>query len=280
MPPAEQKKRRENREQKERRKLFSNKLGGYVFVSVCNQNLSPATAARLIYLSTFLNYDGIIYKTERTPMMRGDLSQIMMLSKSETYTFWGKVKNTFISEPEEGFLRFCDDFSFRGKMPKSLQQFQQFYIKSVQDLYKKTPTRKHKYLGYVFSLLQYINIEHNILCFNPTEKLLNDIRPITVNDFCRMIGYDIRNRARLLETYASITFPFEGKNERFCSFITDRGDIGKAMIIVNPHILYHGQDGEHVRKLGKFCEPKIECSTSFCGKKKGGLYGAVSFLHH
>ena len=126
MPPAEQKKRRENREQKERRKLFSNKLGGYVFVSVCNQNLSPATAARLIYLSTFLNYDGIIYKTERTPMMRGDLSQIMMLSKSETYTFWGKEKTHLYRNPKRDFSVFAMTFRFAVRCLKVCNSFNSF----------------------------------------------------------------------------------------------------------------------------------------------------------
>ena len=102
-------------------------------------------------------------------------------------------------------------------------------------------------------MLPFVNTEYNILCYNPTEKDLNYVLPLSVNDFCAAIGYNVENRARLLQTYAEITFLVNGHLEQLCSFVTNGADIGTSKIFINPHILYFGKCPKQVELLGKFC---------------------------
>ena len=102
-------------------------------------------------------------------------------------------------------------------------------------------------------MLPFVNTEYNILCYNPTEKDLNYVLPLSVNDFCATIGYNVANRARLLQTYAEITFLVNGHLEQLCSFVTNGADIGISKIFINPHILYFGKSPKQVELLGKFC---------------------------
>lgn len=131
--------------------------------------------------------------------------------------------------------------------------YQKFFIDAVRTLYRNTAPKKHKHLGYVFQMLPFVNTEYNILCYNPTEKDLNYVLPLSVNDFCATIGYNVANRARLLQTYAEITFLVNGHLEQLCSFVTNGADIGISKIFINPHILYFGKCPKQVELLGKFC---------------------------
>lgn len=239
----------------EKLKHRRNNKSKFCFVSAEEQDstVPPATMARIVFLATFLGYDGILRVNLQKKMKRSDLGDILQLKKSEVYNFWNEVKGKYLFENENGFLRMCSEFSCKGKLSYG-GRYQQIFVNSVQELYRKTPPRQHKYLGYVFQMLPYINVEYNILCTKPMEKNLDLVDPITIDGFCSAIGYSKDQRARLMRVYASITFPVDGKQEQFCAFVTHGADLGRTMIFVNPHILYHGKQDAQTQILGKLCD--------------------------
>ena len=103
-------------------------------------------------------------------------------------------------------------------------------------------------------MLPFINIEYNMLCKNPLEENLDDVEVLTVKEFCEIIGYDYSQISRLANIYKQITFDVKGRQERFCSFVTDGLDLANGQIFVNPRILYSGTDYVKVQVLGKFCQ--------------------------
>lgn len=249
---AEEEKRRLQGEQ---RRFWRKNAGQFYFASTEShyKNLRPATMVRLVYLATYIGYTGKLQLTERSPMKRDSLQKILCVSKSETYRFWGEVKDQYVFECDDGQLSMSDDFFFRGKLSYG-RHYQQLYIAAIRKLYQQTTPTKHKYLGYVFQMLPFINVEFNILCHNPDEKDLDNVNPLTIDEFCKTVGYSSANRARLLQEYAGITFLAGAQRECFCSFVTNGGNIGKARMFVNPHIIYHGSNGDNVQLLGKFCK--------------------------
>lgn len=246
---------KERVQRQEELKYRRNNKPKFCFVSAEEQinAIHPATMARLVYLATFLNYDGILKANLQRKMRRVDLESILQLKKSETYNFWNEVNGEYMYEDENGWLHMCSDFSCRGKLPYG-GRYQQIFVSSVQELYRKTRPQQHRYLGYVFQMLPYINIEYNILCTNPTEENLDLISHITLDDFCSAIGYSKNQRARLMRVYASITFSVDRKQEQFCAFVTPGADLGRTKIFVNPHILYHGKQDVQTQILGKLCD--------------------------
>jgi hypothetical protein len=85
------------------------------------------------------------------------------------------------------------------------------------------------------------------------ETKLDKVKPLTLDEFCALVGYDPTQRGRLLRDYDAIRFDVDGRAERFCSFVTSGADLTTARIFVNPHILYHGRHPQQVQILGKFC---------------------------
>lgn len=242
---------------KAERKLRRKAGDKYYFVrsDFGGDDLQPATKARLIFLATFIEYDtGRLMRTLRIPMRWEDLPEVMNISQSEVYRFRKEVAGSYIID-HGGALFAKDTAFFRGKFARNREgRYQQFFISAVRQLYRETPANRHKYLGYVFAMLPWVNLEYNILCHNPEEQNLANIEQITVSEFCELIGYSEKNKKRLLRIYKSITFLANGKNEYFCSFVTNGADIDTAQIFINPHILYKGSKAESVMILGKFCE--------------------------
>ncbi len=239
----------------EMRKQWRKNTPAFCFVSAeeQEQEIRPATMARLVYLATYLDYTGRLKRTERHPMKFSDLEDVLHLKKSEVYSFWNEVKDKYVFGDEKGCLCMHSSFARRGKLPYG-ERYQQIYINAVRALYNSTGSIRHKYLGYVFQMLPFINVEYNILCKNPMETNLDCIEQLSIDEFCVEVGYAPANRTRLMKAYASITFPVNGKREQFCAFITKGADIGSTKIIINPRVLYHGKKDLETQILGVLCD--------------------------
>lgn len=244
----------ERREREERERLWRKRVGAFFFVrdEYSEKELRPATKARLIYLATYLDYGGVLALSKCARMQFKNLQSVLALSKTEVHKFWNEVNGTYLAKDDQNGLLMVSECFKKGKLDNERIQYKKLFSKAVQQLYRRTEPAKHKYLGYVFQMLPFVNVEYNILCHNPTEKDLDYILPLSVNEFCGAIGYSVENRARLMQTYAKIRFPVGEHEEQFCSFVTNGTDIGKAKMFINPHVLYMGSDAQKVEVLGAF----------------------------
>ena len=251
--PEDQAEYAERKAQKQETKKRRDKAGHYYFASRDGNysELSSATMARLIYLATYMGYDGTLMITERKPMKRKDLQSVMGLSTKPVYDFWNAVKQRYTFEGEGKTLHMNKDYFHRGKINRATA-YQQLYNSAVRDLYRATKPTQHNRLGAVFQMLRWVNLEFNVLCYNPAERDLDRVEFMTLDDFCDKIGFDKSNRHRLIKDYSRITFPVNGVQKRFCSFVSDGTNIGTANIFVNPNIMYRGNSWERVEILGKF----------------------------
>lgn len=256
--PESQRLYKERKEQEQNhniRRLKEEELGNFYFTSRKEDfaDISPESLTRLIYLNTFMAHGNRVMLTERTPMHRRDLSKILKLSKATITRFWKEVNPKYIKETDEGLMLSNDVIFRRGAVTKG-NSYQRMYIKGIRNLYELTDISNHKYLGYLFRLLPFINIEYNLICSNPFEKELERVELISIADFCNMIGYDIAHISKLMKIYHDIQFDVGGRLERFCSFAYDGMRKKNAKILVNPHILYCGSDYTKVEVLGAFCK--------------------------
>ena len=237
-------------------KADSNKLT-YSFVNSASRitGVSMPTVARLIYLSTFTGFQkgGKLMITERTAMLKKDLPKVLNVSQSVAYSFCSEaIKGGYITE-KNNCLYLDNNVFKRGKLSREqYTQYQILYDRCVRNLYQQTATSKHKHLGYIFSMLPFINVEYNILCYDTFETDLDRIQPLTVSDFARLIDYDVSKVARLIKAYSKITFDVNGRQERFASFVDYKGNTGDLKICINPHIFYCGNSPEKVEILGMF----------------------------
>ena len=228
-------------------------LGSFV-MSTCRErqfsDLSTIDTTRLIFLCSYMGYDGLLIKNEHTPMKREDIPKIIGYSKSTTDTFLSNVRQ-YINENSNGTLQVVDTF-FRKKPKGSKERLTKFYVQAVRKLYKETPKSKRANLGRVFQMLEYVNVEFNILCENVYATELSEVSPMTLKQFCAETGYDWSQVSRLKRVFESITFPVNGEEQHFIAFVNTEGRPGECRIVINPHILYGGHNYEKVEVLGLF----------------------------
>lgn len=251
---AAYKRRKESQLQKLWWRKMIGELGYFYFLASDNDldKLSPATVARLIYLSTYLDYKNRFMLSQRRPLKKSDLEDILQLSKGAVFNFWHEVSPLYIVEDDNG-LKLNNPDMVRGEIPKDDHNaYQRLYIESIRRLYRQTAPSHHKHLGYVFALIPLINIEYNILCYDKYEKDIDAIHKITVADFCQLINYDLHDYRKLLRHYRDITFEVDGHKEYFLSCVSQGDDILHAHLFINPRIIYCGSDYKKVEVLGAF----------------------------
>lgn len=251
--------RKEQREQNQRRRNASNEFGDFYFIKGEQEfpELSPQTLARLIYLETYIGYANQtnksrnkLMKTQKTQMRREDLPEVLKVSRSLADEFWNEVSPKYVTADDEGLLYSNSEVFIRGALKrKEYTAYQKFYRDGIQSVYLSLKPSKHRYLGYVYQMLRFVNFEFNVLCFNPDETNKDRIEPMTVRQFCEEIGFNVSNWCRLENVYRNLRFKVGDNLEKFCAFVTDGGNKADMRIIVNPRIIYGGTDYQKVGAL-------------------------------
>ncbi len=253
------KKRKERERKNEQIRRVNSPLGKFFFVPSDEQfkGIAPETVTRLIYLSTFMDYENNrLMVSKRISMKRKDLVTVLNVSKATVSRFWKEISPTYIVESANGLLFTNKDVFKRGRIQnRKFLQYQKFYINGVRKLYEATETKNHKRLGCLFKLLPFINIEFNLLCYPKyiMETDLEKIELISIYEFCRWIDFDVKHLNDLVSAYRNICFDVNGRCERFCVLSYDGVNKRNAKICINPHILYNGSDYTKVEVLGAFC---------------------------
>jgi hypothetical protein len=240
---------------------MNSELGNFIFHIFKDtdnfKELKPQTAARLMYLSTYLGYkDNQLMITERKPMVKKDLKEVMQLKRSTFNGFYKEIIDGGYLLPIEGGLYLSTKHFDRGKLSKLLSpnknyRFTKVFIEATRKLYLSTEQNMHNCLGYIFKLIPYVNLQWNILCHNPLEQDKKHIEPMTVGELCNKIGYDVSKAGRLLQTFSKVLFEWNGEQQKFCSFVYEN-EKTNMRIFVNPNIFYAGSNWKEVSFLGIF----------------------------
>lgn len=225
----------------------------YVFGENLNMSdLKPQTAARLIYLASWLTYDNNYLKINNVKMTRGKMQELMRLRDRTFTNFLKEVTTAGYLIKDNDSYRLNDEIFKKGEIkldaPPDKKRFVRMYIKGIRELYRMTPQEKHANLGYIFKLIPYVSRKYNIICHNPLETDKDKVVSMTVGEFCKAIGYDETHASRLIKIYDSITFKVDGKEAYFCGY-RYAPQKKNMRFYVNPVIFFAGDDYELVEIL-------------------------------
>lgn len=197
-------------------------------------DIPPDTLARAAYLATYLRHGtNELWETRRTRLTRKHLSRLMNLQQTATDKFWSAVRGSLFNIDECGYINTIGQMFIHSKLVDISPSV-------LRELYLQIPPRKHKRLGYVLKMLPYLNPEYNILCHNPTEKNRQLVRPLTVGEFCEIIGFDKERAGTLISDYEQITFTVDGQREALCRFMNKGSSRLNSNIYINPRLVCKG----------------------------------------
>ena len=226
-------------------------------------DISLSSYTRLMYVSTFLTYDGYLGDIAVggvRAFSRSRLRDKMKLSSREFDYFWsemvaagifrlGTVRDVTTNRDIKAI--FLDESRFRrGAIDTSVDRsFIRLNAEGVQSLYEAcTSARAHKTLAYIFKIIPWINREWNIACKNPEERDYDAIRYLRLGEFADMVGYSRDNAKRLAKELNSVRFERHGREQAAFIYMTNAPDRPEEWIIaVNPRVYYAGQNFELLR---------------------------------
>ncbi len=199
-------------------------------------NIKDQSLVRLIYLSTICDYDGIL------PPKSVIKKKLKLSDKYWSYFFKEMRSNNLILEDEEtGALCLSKDFFIKGSLKEmsDKRDCTRLFCNFIQDVYDACDNIKSiNQISYLYKLIPFVNRRTNIVCYNPKEQDPEKVYPITLGEFCDMIGYSRKNARRLVSDLLSL----KCNGQNLIGFFVTNLNQTSWKIIVNPHIYYGGQN--------------------------------------
>lgn len=233
----------------------------YELSTLQTPTLSPANVTRMIYLSTFLHYDGFLAHSNGVGITMKSLPQLLKLSDRQFRNFWQELSTEKIFREQDGLVYVNANYFCRGRMrSKDVatmvmdgKYMTRLFIDGVRQLYEAATPRSHKTLSYIFQILPFVNREHNIVCHNPLEEDPDKIEPMTLGEFCDVVNYDRHNAARLCKALMSPTFTVGNREQHAVRCVLTKSMSREEYnIFINPRVYYAGTDYRKVETLGAF----------------------------
>lgn len=227
--------------------FIAEKYGSFYFLfkEMINKGVGKQFVIRFLYLCTFINYDGaIIYghaKKEYKYMTEKDFQEVLNLNKRET----AKTRHEFmdkglIFKTKDGHLQVNNQYCLKGNIETNRDKVSKIRVfeKAIRNLYEKTSPREHRKLAILITLLPYINLHNNIICYNPMCEFKFQLRVLNLKDICKIVGYSENQSSRLRKELLDLKVAGE--------FVIMYGETGKAKFIkVNPRIYYGGTSEDY-----------------------------------
>ena len=193
-------------------------------------NISSANLTRLMYAATFCKNDGSIVR-------KGLLKEKMNLNKTSWYEFWDEMTSNNILYEKDNIVYVNEKYIVKGKIHTD-QNYTRLFCEYVRQLYEGCESAKaHKQLAYIFKIIPFINRRTNIVCNNPTEQDENKVTPMSLGDFCDVIGYDRSHARRLAKELLKIRINGELAVGFFVSDLREE----TWLLVTNPKLYFGGK---------------------------------------
>lgn len=159
----------------------------------------------LLILNTYLNYENVLYQHEnaKKPLNRGGIKKVLKIGNRQTSKKFidlmlekGVLKEVK-TDNGKGFAM-NEKYTLRGSTddPQKVKVFN----KTIRQMYEDNTASD---FSFIYSLIPYVEFNHNILCRNPYEKDPSKLETLTIDDVMELTdvsqttAYDKLNKLKL-----------------------------------------------------------------------------------
>lgn len=253
---------------KKDKEKWNKELGGFVTMYYIKNellfsslDLDLANISRIIYLATYMDYNSsqnnMLVKHAQCnkiePLTRDDIKMLLKLSDTSFKSFLKNTKeNNLLFEDKKKFYINPEYFT-KGEVKFNPSEYTRLYIDTVRDLYERTTPRQHKQLSYIFQLIPKLHYESNILCHNPHETDLSQVRKMNLKDIAGWLNVntdDNKNTTRLKKDLLKYYLMRNGEKHYALKYVIVQSSTGVIdYFVVNPEIVWSGNNIEQVKEI-------------------------------
>lgn len=239
---------------KKNKKLLVRSKDNFIFITyklltslnIEKGDFNQPDIARIIYIMSYISNDNRLMFTERTPMTKDKLSELMGLNKKVFKTFYNKlIKNNILIE-KDNYLFVNKDFSFYGSIKGNKYDIIRLYKKNVRLLYNNMSSKEYKRLAILYLLIPFINIKYNIVCSNPLEEDKNKVQPLTIEQLSEYFDYNLKSFISLIDFLEDLK---DKDNIPIIKALNNPKNKKDRSIVINPRVIYAGNDYRDVEYL-------------------------------
>lgn len=194
-------------------------------------NIKTKDLFRLMYLATYINYNGILKKNNSTYMDKKSMFEIVGGSHKAFECFYNDLIHTKILINRTGLLYLNKKYFRKGNLRNNKDLNNNKYVvkifnDGIRELYRNSNPDDYKTISYVFKLIPYIDINTNMICLNPIRYGCDEIVPASLEKICEMTGYSATNKFRLKSSLSRFSvgknpiIEFIGKGENMNCFVS------------------------------------------------------------
>lgn len=239
-------------------KSYASGQGGFVQMLFLQKHkldlgkCDKATLSRLVYLSTYIDYNNrqenlLVKKGIRNtlePMTRKDMQRALKLGDTAFKSFMADVKLNNLLYEVNGKFYVTDLLFTKGEIDKDKKHngYAKLFIKCIRNLYEGTTPRQHKVLSNVFMLIPFIHINTNIITFDPDTTLDDRVNPMSLQDIANLLEIEDKTHLKkLVRDLEKFTVKIETIEYKMFTYVmlSDRD-----YFVINPRVVYRGNDYE------------------------------------
>lgn len=206
--------------------------------------IEPQYLTRFLYLCTYLDYEGrLVKKVGKTNVIirESELQFILKLSRAETYNTKIVLINNNLIEIKDSVIYINQEYCRKGDIMKNSKvQKVRMFDDAIKELYETSTRTEHKRLALLFQLLPYVNLRWNVICKNPKEEILEEIKPYSIKEL--MVLLEQTNITRFKKCLLDLTVSGE-------SVIMFNKKKNGDLLTVNPKVYYKGVDIDELEYL-------------------------------
>lgn len=209
-------------------------------IDIDREIFNQADITRIIYISSYISNDNRLMLTERTPMTKEKLSELMGLNDRVFKTFYNKLLSNNILIERDEYLYIDKKFMFFGRIRNHKYSFIRAYKSNIRLLYNRVPITKHKQLSILYLLIPFINIKYNTVSQNPFETDKDKVIPMTIEELSAYFEYNLKSFISLIDFLSDLK---DKDNIPIIKQVINKNKSTKDnSIIVNPRVIYAGSD--------------------------------------
>ena len=213
-------------------------------LNIDNGDFNQPDIARIIYIMSYISNDNRLMLTERTPMTKDKLLEIMGLNDRVFKIFYNKlIKNNILIEKDNSIF-INKDFSFYGSIKGNKYDIIRIYKKNIRQLYNCVSSSQHKQLAILYLLIPFVNIKYNIVCSNPLEEDENEVQPLTIEQLAEYFDYNLKRFIPLIDFLFSLK---DKDNNPVIKTINNTKNKKDNSIVINPRVIYAGNNFKDVK---------------------------------
>lgn len=227
--------------------------GGFVFAffkqarSIADRfpTLTQADMARLLFIGTYVAWQTgrLQFGNNGNPITKKRLQELCGMSRPRFSEFYKRLESEGIITEDAATKDLYINASviYRGDIKEigadiSDLEYTRVFRSTVRRLYEEFGGRKLKQLGLIYSILPFINVQTNIVAYNPEERDSERLRPMNVSKLAMVLEYEDPQKLKTALNALKVG------DKPVLLFAEDPHNRREKRIVVNPKVVFGGNN--------------------------------------